>query len=246
MPRKNSKTAKPPLLFVEQPLCDAGLQSGPEVRAAIHPKEYFTEEGNRSTHLHSWVTSQFDTSVAPRGRRRRRRGKCNSVTSILDACSQLHRKTSSVCKFPPLSFKSGSKGQHRAQQAASNAAVFEGNGLENTAACQKMTKKAVTKRKNVKATFDGGASMDSICTPPHVNTPKVTREDNRSLSFTPSVHWILAQPHSPPRRQKPDVLVPDTPERHYGVKVTWRRRTDLMSLLKERGLLSECDMLIGG
>ncbi|XP_061814898.1 RAD9, HUS1, RAD1-interacting nuclear orphan protein 1 [Nerophis lumbriciformis] len=245
MPRKNSKTAKPPLLFVEQPLCGAGLQSGPEVRAAIHPKEYFTEEGNSSTHLHSWVTSQFDTSVAPRRGRRRRRGKCRSVSSILDACSQLHRKTNSVCKFPPLSFKSGSKGQHRAQQAASNVADFGGNGLENNAACQKMPKKAVRKRKNVEAASDDGASVGSICAPPNVDTPKVTREDKRSLSSTPSAHWILAQPRSPPRRQTPDVLAPDTPERHYGVKVTWRRRTDLMSLLKERGLLSECDVLIG-
>nr|XP_057934441.1 RAD9, HUS1, RAD1-interacting nuclear orphan protein 1 [Doryrhamphus excisus] len=232
MPRKNSKTAKPPLLFVERPVLGVRLQSGPEVRAAIHPKEHFTQEAqerNSSKHLYSWVSPQFDTSVAAKPSRRKR--KCHSVTSILDTCSQLSRK-SSVCKFLPLAFQSGPQGQHNAKQA--NAAVSGGH--------QETPKRVVRRRKNVKDASAVGASISSssICTPPDVDTPKVTREDGSS-----SAHWILAQPCTPPHHQMPDVLVPDTPERHYGLKVTWRRRTNLMLMLKERGLLSECDMLIG-
>ncbi|XP_054609465.1 RAD9, HUS1, RAD1-interacting nuclear orphan protein 1 [Dunckerocampus dactyliophorus] len=239
MPRKNSKTVKPPLPFVERPVCGVRLQSGPEVRAAIHPKEYFTQEAQErsssSTHLYSWVSPQFDTSVAAkRGRTRR---KCHSVTSILDACSQLSRK-SSMCKFPPLAFQSGSKGQHCTQQAkrthTNNAAVSGG--------LQEMPKRAVRRRKSMKdVSADATCTSSSICAPPDVDTPKATREDDSSSSE----HWILAQPCTPPRCQMPDVLVPDTPEQHYGLKVTWRRRTNLMSLLKDRGLLLDCDVLIG-
>lgn len=56
MPRKVTKTDKPPLLFAEQPVCGARLQNGPEVRAAINPKDFFTEKQEQSSSaLHSWV-----------------------------------------------------------------------------------------------------------------------------------------------------------------------------------------------
>ncbi|NXW51449.1 RHNO1 protein, partial [Nyctiprogne leucopyga] len=40
------------------------------------------------------------------------------------------------------------------------------------------------------------------------------------------------------------VLVTDTPEREYGVRVTWRRRPRLMRYLQERGRLSAADILV--
>ncbi|TKS90541.1 Tubby-related protein 3 [Collichthys lucidus] len=106
MPRKATKTEKPPLLFLERSLCGARLQNVPEVRAALNPKDFFTEsQEQHSSALTSWVSPQFDSAsaaAAPPVRRGRR--KCLSATSILDSCSQLSRKNT-VCKFPSLKFQ---------------------------------------------------------------------------------------------------------------------------------------------
>lgn len=75
--------------------------------------------------------------------------------------------------------------------------------------------------------------------PPDVDTPKAM-EDGGSCPSPPTSHLLQAQPCTPPS----DILVADTPERDYGIKVTWRRRKDLMLLLKQRDHLSEADVLI--
>lgn len=60
MPRKATKTEKPPLLFLEQALCGARLQNVPEVRAALNPKDFFTEkQQHNSSALQSWVSCSF-------------------------------------------------------------------------------------------------------------------------------------------------------------------------------------------
>lgn len=56
MPRKATKTQKPPLLFVERTLGGAKLQNVPEVRAALNPKDFFSEtEERNSSAFSSWV-----------------------------------------------------------------------------------------------------------------------------------------------------------------------------------------------
>lgn len=85
--------------------------------------------------------------------------------------------------------------------------------------------------------------VSSVCPPADVDTPKAMEERNISPS-TPCGHLLLAQPCTPPCNGSPDILVADTPERDYGMKVTWRRRKNLMVLLKQRGHLSEADALI--
>ncbi|XP_068037899.1 RAD9, HUS1, RAD1-interacting nuclear orphan protein 1 isoform X2 [Anomalospiza imberbis] len=40
------------------------------------------------------------------------------------------------------------------------------------------------------------------------------------------------------------VLVTDTPEHEYGIKVTWRRRPHIMKYLREQGKLSAADILV--
>ena len=63
MPRKAKKTEKPPLPFLEHPVRGARLQNVPEVRAALNPKEFFTEIQNSSS-INSWVSSFIlNTSV---------------------------------------------------------------------------------------------------------------------------------------------------------------------------------------
>ncbi|XP_051248376.1 RAD9, HUS1, RAD1-interacting nuclear orphan protein 1 [Dicentrarchus labrax] len=297
MPRKAIKTEKPPLLFLERTLCGARLQNVPEVRAALNPKEFFTEtEAHNSSALNSWVSPQFDGSLAAAPPVRRGRRKCHSSTSILDSCSQLSRKNS-VCKFPSLTFQTRSRDQ--ANQPKSTRAkkdtertVVSDAGNQPRGSCRiKRTvssaqfsdtpKRQTTsiRKRNVERFSAAAASssrhLDQLQTPsiqvtercgipadgsstpasnefitsevsgvgppPDVDTPEVIQE-GRSCPSSASVHLLVPQSCTPPCNQPPDILVSDTPERDYGVKVTWRRRRGLMLLMKERGHLSDSDV----
>ncbi|XP_042367007.1 RAD9, HUS1, RAD1-interacting nuclear orphan protein 1 [Plectropomus leopardus] len=297
MPRKRArKTDKSPLRFLERPLCGARLQNVPEVRAALNPREYFTETQNQnqnqnSSALNSWVSPQFDSTVAAAPLPRRGRRKCHSTTSIIHSCSQLSRKTS-VCRFPSLSFQTRSrdhshqpKSTRTKKSAASTVVSDAGNQPQGSGQIRRTVSSAQDsdtpkrqptsiRKRNVERLSDCAASSSrcldqpetpsiqaaekyrisadgvstpvstefcSVSPPPDVDTPTVIQEGSPSLS---SLHWLLAQPCTPPCNQPPDILVADTPERDYGVKVTWRRRRGLMMLLKERGHLSDADALI--
>lgn len=90
---------------------------------------------------------------------------------------------------------------------------------------------------------NGTSEFSEISPAPDVDTPKVIQEGS-SCPPSPGVHLLLAELCTPPCNQPPDILVADTPERDYGLKVTWRRRRGLMLLLKDRGHLSDSDVLI--
>ncbi|XP_029317593.1 RAD9, HUS1, RAD1-interacting nuclear orphan protein 1 [Cottoperca gobio] len=290
MPRKATKTEKPPLLFLEHPLRGARLQNVPDVRAALNPKEYFTEtQAQNSSALNSWVRPEFDCTVAAPVKRGRR--KCLSATSIIDSCSQLSRKKS-VCKFPTLSFQTRSRDQSHQPKStctkkSTESTVVSEAGNQPHGSCQiKRTvssaqssdtpKRRTTssRKRNVKICSKGTASsstcldqpvtpsiqvtekcriptdgvatpvsteVSSVSPPPDVDTPKVIQEGSSCPTHI-SLPLPQAQPCPPP--EPPDILVANTPERDYGLKVTWRRRRGLMLLLKERGHLSDSDALI--
>ncbi|XP_068572865.1 RAD9, HUS1, RAD1-interacting nuclear orphan protein 1 [Cebidichthys violaceus] len=290
MPRKALKTEKPPLLFLEQPVCGARLQNVPEVRAALNPKEFFTETpAQNSATLNSWVRPQFERSIAAALPVRRGRRRCVSATSILDSCSQLSRKTS-VCKFPSLSFQTRSRDQsHQPKSTRIKKCTESDAGNQPQGSCQiKKTvlsaqysdtpkKQPTSIRKRNEERFSNGVASCSRCLdqpetpsiqvtekcripadgastpasnevsrvspPPDVDTPKVFQGGSSSPPFT-ALHLLQAQPCTPPCDQPPDILVADTPERDYGVKVTWRRRRGLMMMLKEKGHLSDSDASI--
>ncbi|XP_061570507.1 RAD9, HUS1, RAD1-interacting nuclear orphan protein 1 [Cololabis saira] len=298
MPRKVSKTDKPALQFRERPVGGARLQHVPEVRAALNPRQFFTDE-DAETHnnpaLNSWVNPQFDFSAVAAPPVRRGRRKCQSITRILDSSSQLSRKNS-VCKFPSLSFHTGSRDQPRnskktrAKEVADHAVVSEvknhpQRSCQKTIAassshCSETPKRQLdTVRKRNTGTFPDRASSHPSCLdragiqsteatercripadgvltpvnkefstsevssagpPPDVDTPKITQEGS-NYSLSP---FGLGRQCTPPCHQQPDILVADTPERDYGVKVTWRRRKGFMLMMKERGHLSESDVII--
>ncbi|XP_041833533.1 RAD9, HUS1, RAD1-interacting nuclear orphan protein 1 [Melanotaenia boesemani] len=293
MPRKVSKSEKPALLFLERPVCGAKLQNVPEVRAALNPKDFFPEtQTQNNSSVNSWVNPQFNCTVPPAPPMRKGR-RCQSATSILDSCSQLSRKNS-VCKFPSLSFQTGSKDQcqkpksGRTKRGAECTVVSDvrnqpwgsrQNERTLSRQCADATKRQLAKnRKRNTETFsaatnrcleipeipsidvtercripaDGASAFTfrkfgttevcSVDPPPDVDTSKISHEGS-SCPSSP-VHLLLAQPCTPPCNQPPDTLVADTPERDYGVKVTWRRRRGLMLMLKERGHLSESATLI--
>ncbi|KAF3705230.1 RAD9, HUS1, RAD1-interacting nuclear 1 [Channa argus] len=259
MPRKATKTEKPPLPFVERPLCGAKLQNVPEVRAALNPKEFFTETHNSSA-LNSWVNPQFDSSLSAVPSVRRGRRRCQSATSVRDNCSQLSRKNS-VCKFPSLLFHKGPRdqSQHPRRTCTKKTKVVSDTGNQPQRSCQikrtvssthldtpKIPTIQVTKRCRIPADSSSppaSTEHSSVDPPPDVDTPKAAQDRRKDISF-PSVLFQLAQPCTPPCSGPAEILVANTPERDYGLKVTWRRRRGLMLLLKKKGHLSESDVLI--
>ncbi|XP_029020091.1 RAD9, HUS1, RAD1-interacting nuclear orphan protein 1 [Betta splendens] len=295
MPRKVTKTEKPSLQFLERPLCGARLQNVPEVRAALNPREFITEAKtqNRSA-LSSWVSPQFDSSLAVARPVKRGRRKCQSATSITDNCSKLSRK-SSVCKFPSLSFHRRTREQTQqskrtcTKKATASAVVSDKAEQAQGSSELKKTvsnahfldtpkrQPASIRKRNAERISGGGfsssglpqpksppiqlaercrISTESVSTPapidtcsadppPDVDTPEALpdRINSPSLPFV-GLHSLLVQPCTPPHNQPPDLLVTDTPESIYGLKVTWRRRRGLMLSLKERGHLSDSDVVI--
>ncbi|KAM3587447.1 uncharacterized protein V6R79_005787 [Siganus canaliculatus] len=84
---------------------------------------------------------------------------------------------------------------------------------------------------------------NSVGPPPDVDTPKVIQEQSNDPAAN-ALHLLFPQSCTPPCNEPADILVADTPERDYGLKVTWRRRRGLMLLLKERGHASDSDVFI--
>ncbi|KAM4712442.1 RAD9, HUS1, RAD1-interacting nuclear orphan protein 1 [Anableps anableps] len=297
MPRKAIKADKPALQFRERPVGGTRLQHAPEVRAAVNPKEFFSEtQTHNSSDLNSWVNPQFDCSAAAAVPKRQGRRKCQTATSLLDRCSQFSR-TNSTCKYPSLSFHIGLKDQSQEQSRSSSTTKGAVSKVQNQAresVCRsKRTvsnsgysdapkRQLVTTRKRTTETLPESAAshsrsldqfgiqseevtsrcripaegastpvstelitteVNNVCPPPDVDTPEIMWEEVNCSSSSPGL-FLFAQPCTPPCSSPPDTLVADTPERDYGVKVTWRRRKGLMLMLKERGHLSESDAQI--
>lgn len=60
MPRKTKKTEKQPLRFLERPVGEARVQIIPDVRAAINPKDFFSEtQRHNGSSLNSWVCRPY-------------------------------------------------------------------------------------------------------------------------------------------------------------------------------------------
>ncbi|XP_055047432.2 RAD9, HUS1, RAD1-interacting nuclear orphan protein 1 isoform X1 [Misgurnus anguillicaudatus] len=95
--------------------------------------------------------------------------------------------------------------------------------------------------KNGKRTFEAFGSQtpntSSALAPPEVETPEMPHCFSASL---PSGIHLLFPPNqakTPPHTPNTNVLVKDTPEKDYGLRVTWRRRKGLMKLLIDSGKL---------
>lgn len=85
--------------------------------------------------------------------------------------------------------------------------------------------------------------MDSVFTPPDLDTPETQASKNSKLSS--KLHFPLPDSTEMVSYNQPaEILVMDTPEQDYGVKVTWRKRKRLMRFLMEQGQLSSTEIAI--
>uniref|UniRef100_A0A2K6SQY5 RAD9-HUS1-RAD1 interacting nuclear orphan 1 n=1 Tax=Saimiri boliviensis boliviensis TaxID=39432 RepID=A0A2K6SQY5_SAIBB len=183
------------------------------------------KHGYPSPHtITSWVSPDFDTtagSLFPAYQKHHHQ----------DRVRHLSRK-STTSKFPHLTFES--------PQSSSSEAL----GIPLIRECPNQSEKDVSRRPLVPVLSSqscGDMSAQALQTPELSSMkeeliPPDQKENNLSSC---SLHTgTLSSPEPGP------VLVKDTPEDKYGIKVTWRRRKHLFAYLRERGKLSRSQFLV--
>ncbi|XP_017579507.1 RAD9, HUS1, RAD1-interacting nuclear orphan protein 1 [Pygocentrus nattereri] len=303
MPRQTRKRTllnpqKSQLLFVEQHRNGPRHDYGQQLRSAINPKSFVSEESRQSIAVSSWVSPQFtsikDTAVRRGGRgRKKNRLPANTIntTSIL-SLPQVRRNT--VCKYSALSFETSTSIPQRQIQHKKTAACAgetpkaqsdidknfsPNNQIEVPAEVSRLTA-SITARRQITATSEatvthfrtsemveprasivgkqrtvdfvhtpsskGNYTPDTstVFTPPHVETPEMAHSEHCRSSSVLHLLFSPSQSKTPPRTQSLGLLVKETPERDYGLKVTWRRRKNIMKLLTQRRQLLVSEAMI--
>lgn len=217
-------------------------------------------------------TSLEDTAVRWAGQRKKKNHQL--PTSTLNKTSLSTRVgRSTVCKYPTLLFATsnsvplrlyrgpaknntgshvGASPETRPSQCQSDGQIAEAHRHDTLLTPKASTSGAQVTPEHINFTAGKPRSSFTPCTstpettrlltPPNIQTTEVPHCQH---SAAPSVLSLLFPPNKPgtPQRTK-NLLVRDTPESDYGLKVTWRRRKKLMRLLTERGQLPDTEAMV--
>uniref|UniRef100_A0A8C5NX97 RAD9, HUS1, RAD1-interacting nuclear orphan protein 1 n=1 Tax=Jaculus jaculus TaxID=51337 RepID=A0A8C5NX97_JACJA len=155
-----------------------------------------------------------------------------------------HSSRKSSCKFPCLSFAS--------PQSSSTQTV----GLPSNRDCSSPSEKDASRRPLVPMLSPqscGERSTHTLQSLPHVfvlpdiQTPKSSPGKEDPVPSDQRENALAAGPllsGAPDSPEPGPVLVKDTPEDKYGIKVTWRRRQHLFAYLRATGKLSRSQFLV--
>ncbi|NXW93646.1 RHNO1 protein, partial [Alopecoenas beccarii] len=252
MKKCTHKSRKAELVFLERP------QEGPihcyetPLRSAENPRRVATKPVDRNTSA-AWVCPQFETtkSVVLKVCQKKRCGPHKRQNhdvnhSLFHAGGACQR--AAACTFPPLSFKNPDR-------YAVHHLDHPNHSRKNIQRSHSQPKKRTTAKANIQVNSLENCSEipllpapqpvePEVCSPPGVHTPQVPSITNRICSSTlPRLSSHAWHPEkdqafgidSCGRGESAAILVTDTPEHEYGVKVTWRQRPHLMKHLQERG-----------
>ncbi|NWH79876.1 RHNO1 protein, partial [Piaya cayana] len=248
--KRTQKARKAELLFLERP------REGPvqcyeaPLLSTENARRVPTKPVDQNTSA-AWVCPQFETAKSVVLKTcQKHHGPCKTQNrdashSVPYAGGACRKATAS--KFPPLTFenpghavqpldcpnhmtknKQCSHSQPKKGRAAK--ANIQGNSLEN---CREIHSLPASQ----------SAELD-VFSLPDVETPRMSPMRNWGCSSTlpqTSSYYLHSEKESAFRVDPcgrgglAAVLVTDTPEREYGVKVTWRRRPQLMKYLLEAG-----------
>ncbi|XP_053777944.1 RAD9, HUS1, RAD1-interacting nuclear orphan protein 1 isoform X2 [Desmodus rotundus] len=225
-PRKKRRqtSRKAQLQFHQQPLEGPKHQYGSPQLPVTHTRQ---------------VLPQFDTT-ADSWFLSNRRQKCH----YQDQLRHSSRK-STTSKFPHLTFES--------PQPSSNSTTLGSPLIEK---CPNHSEMDVSRRALVpmlspqsceELSAHALQNLPYVFIAPDIQTPESSSvkqvpvlPDQRENSL-PGCSCHTSTPVSP---EPGAVLVKDTPEEKYGVKVTWRRRQHLFTYLRERGKLNKSQFLV--
>ncbi|XP_009816694.2 RAD9, HUS1, RAD1-interacting nuclear orphan protein 1 [Gavia stellata] len=255
------KARKAELAFLERP------REGPvhcydtALPLAENPRRVPTKPVDQNTSA-AWVCPQFETtkSVVLKACQKQHRGPHKPQNQDANP-SSFHAggacRRAVACKFPPLTFENP-------EGYAVHASDRLNSSRKNTQRSRSQPKKGTAAKATIQVNSPENCGEiislpapqpvePEVFSPPDVETPQVPSTRNwrcsRTLPQTSSHAWHpeeeLAFDIDPcGREESAAVLVTDTPEHEYGVKVTWRQRPQLMKYLRERGKLSAADILV--
>lgn len=234
--KRGQTSRKAQLLFHHQPLEGPKHRYGSPQLPITHTRQVPSKPIDQDT-ITSWVSPQFDTTAeswfpANRKGKHHHRGQARHSS-----------QKSTTSKFPHLTFQS--------PQSSSSATL----GSPLIQECPNHSEKDVSQRTLVPMLSppSGGElsayvfqNLPYMFIAPDIQTPESSEKrvlvplDQRANSLA-SCSLHTSTPESP---EPGPVLVKDTPEEKYGVKVTWRRRRHLFTYLRERGKLSKSQFLV--
>ncbi|CAH7422027.1 Rhno1 [Phodopus roborovskii] len=231
--RRQRQSHKAQLLFHQQPLEGPKHRYEPPQQPVTHTVQVPSKPIDQDT-ITSWVLPQFDTAAGsqfPSHWKHRPRGQARHLTRR------------STCKFPCLTFESP-------PSSSSETLLISGNREEP---CQ--SEKDTPRRPLVplfspqscgELSVHALQSLPQVFMPPDIQTPESSvREDPISPDQKENnLPGCILGPRTPSSPEPGPVLVKDTPEEKYGIKVTWRRRRHLFNYLKERGKLDKSQFLV--
>ncbi|VFV18542.1 uncharacterized protein LYPA_23C005793 [Lynx pardinus] len=236
-PRKKRRQGfqKAQLLFQQPPLEGPKHHYGSAQLPITHTRQVASKPIDHNT-ITSWVSPQFDTtgeSWFPMNQKHHRRNQ-----------ARLSSRKSITSKFPHLTFES---------PPSSSSATL---GIPLTRECTNQSEKYISGRPLVPVLSPQSCgelsthtlqNLPYVFIPPDIQTPESSfvkegpiPPDQREDSL-PSGSFHTSTPKTP---GPGPVLVKDTPEEKYGIKVTWRRRRHLFTYLRERGKLNKNQFLV--
>ncbi|NXK02537.1 RHNO1 protein, partial [Herpetotheres cachinnans] len=246
------KARKPELVFLERPREGAVHCYQTPLRSAENPRRVPTKPIDRNTSA-AWVCPQFETpkSAVLKACQKQHRGPqkaqnqdaSHSLLHVGGAC-----RRPIACRFPPLTFEnpegyavhpldgpncSRKNTEHSHSQSKKGTAAKVNNQVNSLENCGEIPLPPAPQPVEPEA-----------FSPPEVETTQVSPITNGWCSSTlPQTSGHAWHPEKElafgidacVRGESAEVLVTDTPEHEYGIKVTWRQRPHLMKYLRERG-----------
>lgn len=238
MPPKKKRTRnarKTELVFLEEPWEGPIHCCETPQPLAENPRHVPTKPIDKNTSA-AWVCAQFETtkSLVLKAFQKKHRGACKAQKQDAShglPCARGACQRPAACKFPPLTFES-SDGcaacspdalNHAGRQAQHPHGRVPHNNIQAAGSQSgEETPPAPAPRPVEPAAFS----------PPDIGTPQPPVRGGRCSSAL-----------SPPG-EAAAVLVADTPQEQYGLRVTWRQRPRVLQYLRERGRLSSADTMV--
>ncbi|NXI72533.1 RHNO1 protein, partial [Anseranas semipalmata] len=244
------KSRKAELVFLEKPWEGPIHCHEAPLSLAENPRHVPTKSVDQNTSA-AWVCPQFETtkSVVLKAFQKKHRGPCSPQNQdanhgLLRAGGACQRAV--PCKFLPLTFENS----EACAAHSSDALNHTGNNTPRSHSQRKMgtlgkTNIEVNSSENCEETPSLPVPkpvQQKVFSPPDIGTPQPSVRSWRCSSALPQNSSHAWQPEKElasgidpcERGGSAALLVTDTPEHEYGVKVTWRQRPHLLKYLRDR------------
>ncbi|NWH34198.1 RHNO1 protein, partial [Chloropsis hardwickii] len=240
------KARKAELIFLERPRAGPIHCYETPLHLAENPRRVPTKPVDLNTSA-AWVCPQFDTtkSVALKAHQKKHRGPHKPYNQDANH-SSFHAggacRGAVACRFPPLTFED--------PEGHAVPPLDDPNRLrKNAQGSPSQPKKGTAANANIQVSPESCGEPapqpveQEVLSPADAEAAKVPspRNGRCSNALSQSSHAWHPEKELPcgvdpcGRGEAAAVLVTDTPEHEYGVKVTWRRRPHIMRYLREQG-----------